>query len=237
MEISKLSRAEKMQMAEAKKTAILAFLASGEVYTTLPILMLLLKKSESTLRRTVELMVKEKLLRLEALEVGSKKVVLIGITDHGVGMADRAGLCPSFASGKTNPAYVTHHLLTQETRIKAVNSGGTDWLPGRALRNKSYLKVPDALYVMDGKTIAVEVERNIKTPKRYAEVVSNYLQEMSKKSWTEVHYITTPNVVPRIQKIFNELGTVTVKGTVVKLEQKHLDRFKFYSFDDYLSSN
>jgi len=236
MEISKLSRAEKMQMAENKQSAILSFLASGEVYTTLPILMLLLKRSESTIRRTVELMLKENLLKLEPLEVGSKKTILIGITPHGVGMADRAGLCPHFAIGRTNPAYVSHHLAVQETRIKAVNFGGTDWLPGRALRNKSYLKVPDALYVMDGRTIAVEVERNIKTPKRYAEVMSNYLQEMSKKSWTEVHYITTPNVVPRIQKIFNELGTVTVKGTVVKLEQKHLGRFKFYSFDEYLSS-
>lgn len=237
MEFSKLSRAEKMAMAEAKQTAILSFLASGEVYTTFDILKLLLGRSDSTVRRTIELMVKEKLLRLEPLEVGSKKTILIGITNHGVGMADRAGLCPCFATGKTNPAYVTHHITTQVIRIKAVNAGGTEWLPGRALRNKGFLKVPDALYQMDGKTIGVEVELNIKTPKRYSEIVSNFLQEMSKKSWTEVHYITTPNVVPRIQKIFNELGTVNVKGTVVKLEQKHLDRFKFYSFDEYLSSN
>ncbi|MDD4911913.1 MAG: hypothetical protein PHP57_06415 [Sideroxydans sp.] len=237
MEFSKLSRAEKMAMAEAKQSAILTFLASGEVYTTFDILKLLLGRSESTVRRTIEVMLKEKLIRLESLEVGSKKTVLIGITEHGVAMADRAGLCPNYILGRTNPAYVTHHVMTQKTRIKAVKAGATEWLPGRALRNKSYLKVPDALYKIGDKTVGVEVERHLKSPKRYADVVANHLQEMSKKSWSEVHYLLPPLAVPKIQKIFNELGTVTVKGTVVKLEQKHLDRFKFYSFDEYLSSN
>ncbi|MCY0629146.1 hypothetical protein OVX87_32890 [Klebsiella pneumoniae] len=51
------------------------------------------------------------------------------------------------------------------------------------------MKVPDALAELDGRTVAFEVERTVKSRRRYQEVVSGYLFNRRANGIDEIWYI------------------------------------------------
>ena len=90
-------------------------------------------------------------------------------------------------------------------------------------------KIPDAIATSPaGMRVAIEIERHIKTPKRYEEIISAHLQSISKKLWREVHYLTPDGLATRVAKAFENVKSVPVNGDRVQLEQIHRDRFRFY---------
>lgn len=233
MKISELSFAEKQSRAAEKRQAILAFLARGETYTILTIAAKVMGCSERSALRTLDGLSRDGALKTEALFVQSRKIRIFGVTAHGLALAGESD-GSYFEVGRTNPSYVPHHIKTQRARLAAEAAGWKSWQPGKTLHKLGLLKVPDALAVKpDGSKIAVEIERHIKTKKRYEQVVSFHLQEISKKSWAEVHYLTQPELITPLQNIFQKIETIPVKGERVTLEQKHRERFKFFSLAEW----
>ena len=224
---------EKQARAADKRQVILSFLASGEVYTTVNIAARVMGCSVRSAIRTLNALIRETELKSETLLVQSRKVQIFGVTPHGLALAGKFD-GTYFELGRTNPSNVPHHIQTQIARLSAEAAGWSAWQPGKTLYGGGYLKVPDALSIRpDGAKIAIEIENHIKSRKRFEQVVSFHLQEMSKKSWAEVHYLTQPELILPLQNIFQRIETIPVKGERVSLEPKHRERFKFFSLANW----
>ena len=233
MSISQMTFAEKQARRDEKRSAILLFLASGEGYTNLQIAARVMKCSIRAARDTLDALVRDGALKSESLFVQSRNIRIFGITPHGLALVNETE-GPYFELGRTNSSYVPHHLATQTARLAAEAAGWTNWQPGKILYKTGLLKVPDALCVtLDHRKVAIEIERHIKTKKRYEEILSLHLQEITKKSWHEVHYLTQPELITPLQNIIQRIETIPVKGERVVLEEKHRDRFSFYSLADW----
>lgn len=107
---------------------------------------------------------------------GSVKTVLHGITSQGLAYAwdlnEEPERCSPWEPSKTNPLFVPHQIATQKTRIKAEQLGWQNWKPARSLMRIGLPKVPDGEALSpDSQCVAIEVEREIKTDRRYEAVV------------------------------------------------------------------
>lgn len=231
--ILEMSFLEKQARAQEKRDAILDFLGSGECYTSLHISSRVMSCSVRAARDTLDALIRDGALKSETVLVQSRRLKLYGITPHGLALANEFD-SQYFEVGRTNPSYVPHHLETQAARLDAEAAGWTNWQPGKNLYKTGLLKVPDALCVTpDDRKVAIEIERHIKTRKRYEEILSLHLQEMSKKSWSEVHYLAKPELIRPLQNIFRRIEAIPVKGERVVLEEKHRDRFRFFSMAEW----
>lgn len=228
-----MSHLQKQVRAEAKKQLLLAFLASGEVYTSADIAARVMSCSRTCADRTLSSLALSGSLKFETHYVNSRKMHLYGITPHGLVMVDVFDK-PHFELGRTNSSYIPHHLETQQARLAAEAAGWTNWRPGKILYNTALKKVPDALITDPaGNVVAIECERHIKTLKRYEEILSLHLQEMTQRKWREVHYLTPPGLAKRVEAVFLKIESVRVNGNREPLEQKHRARFKFYEQKDW----
>lgn len=231
----RLTHEQRLARAAAKRELLLQWLSTGEVYTSLSIASRLMSVSHSSAQRTLAGLVRNRALKFESHFVASRKTFIYGITPHGLALCDKFDV-PHFQIGKTNSSYITHHLETQQARLSAEASGWTDWRPGKILYGQNLPKVPDALATSPkGARVAIEIERHIKTPKNYEEVIAGHLMCISKRLWSEVHYLTPAGLSKRVQKSFEQVTTVPVKGDRVALEQAHRDRFKFFELSDWPS--
>lgn len=230
-EIPKMTYEERQARAQAKRGAILGFLASGEVYTSVVVAAQVMVASPSAAERTLIGLVRDGALKCESHMVSSRKTHIYGITPHGLALMDRFDR-PYFQLGRTNSAYILHHLETQRARLAAEEAGWMDWTPGKLLHSQDLKKIPDAIATSPvGVRVAIEIERHIKTPKRYEEIISAHLQSISKKLWREVHYLTPEGLATRVEKAFENVKSVPVNGDRIQLEQAHRDRFRFYELN------
>jgi len=232
-EIPKMTYEERQARAQAKKDTILAFLASGEVYTSVVVAAQVMATSHSAAERTLAGLVRDGALKREIHMVDSRKMNLYGITPHGLALMDCFDR-PYFQLGRTNSSYIPHHLETQRARLAAEEAGWTDWTPGKLLHGQGLKKIPDAIATSPaGVRVAIEIERYVKTPKRYEEIISAHLQSISKKLWREVHYLTPDGLAMRVAKAFENVKSVPVNGDRIQLEQAHRERFRFYELKNW----
>lgn len=228
-----MSYQERIVRAQAKRTLILTFLASGEMYSTTQIIARLLANSPSSAERTLVWLVKSGALKTEQHLIGSRLTNIYGITSHGLALADVFDM-PYFQLGRTNSAYIPHHLETQTARLNSESAGWTSWQPGKTMHNLGLKKIPDALVINPaGMRVAIEIERHIKTPKRYSEIISSHLQSITQNKWDEVHYISNATLFKKVAGVFQHINSIPVLGEKMKLEQKHRDRFKFFDLSSW----
>ena len=229
---SQMTYTERMARAVAKQTLLRNFLASGEVYTSISIAAQLMACSISSAQRTLKSMVRFGELKCEVHLVEGRKLSLWGVTPHGLALADQFDR-PHFELGRISSSYIPHHLLTQQARLQA-EAVGWAWQPGKLLHNTGLPKVPDGLGIRpDERKVAIEIEQNIKSQRRFQSAVAQHLLSIKKGHWAEVYYLTHPELKQTLQKAFTRIETVPVPGGNAKLEESHKNRFKFYSFDEF----
>lgn len=231
----RMSFLEKQSRADAKRELVLQFLASGEVFSTVTMLSRVISASPSSTTRTLDYLTRDGAVKSEIHMIRCRHSHIYGITPHGLGLVGKFD-ARYFELGKTNAAYIPHHLDTQVARLNAEDEGWKDWQPGKALYGQSLEKVPDALATDPGeKRVAIEIERHIKTPKRYAEIISAHLQAITQKRWAEVHYLCPDGLHKKVEAAFAHIDSVFVKGERVPLLQKHRDCFKFFALNSWLT--
>jgi len=224
-----MSYAEKQSRAVFKRSTLMGFLASGEVWTTLSVTAELLQTTERNALRLLQTLVKEKLIKVDEGIVEHSNLKLYGISDHGIAVTESANPgCRAFQIGKTNPSYVQHHVQGQILRIRGEQAGWTDFMPGKLLLvdNASRLKkLPDGLCTRsDSRRCAWEIERYVKSPKRLTDVLSAHLQQIVGKHYDYVYYFV-PDVAAQ-QRAFAKVEFVVVDGNKIKLNETHRARFK-----------
>ncbi|MDX4329778.1 MobC family replication-relaxation protein, partial [Klebsiella pneumoniae] len=128
--------------------------------------------------RFLDSLVAKGLLVRAKYPVDGRQVSVWGLTPHGVAFSfdedePLTDVIP-FQPSRVSAAQLPHRLAVQSLRLAMEARGASGWryLHRMALKG---MKVPDALAELDGRTVAFEVERTVKSRRRYQEVVSGYL--------------------------------------------------------------
>lgn len=205
---------KKLDRALEKRDAILRFLADGEVYMTVDSAMVLLSVSRSVAGAALKALETHKTLKSETLlvpdDAGQPRVTRIyGITQTGRAVVDSDPAFPVFEMGRTNPLWVPHHRRCQLSRIAAEQAGWKDWTSERVLRadGAKLKKIPDSLVTSpSGLKVAIEVERHVKSIKRYEDIQRLYFADLKSRKIDRVVYICPSSIAQSIQKIFRHLA-------------------------------
>lgn len=231
--IPRMSRLEIMARAEAKQQLVLDFLSSGEVWSTGPILQMLLGLSARRVQALLQRMERDGLLKSVRVDGFGKLQNACGITPTGLAFSENAAAdCPRFEC-LPSPQFMQHHLDTQRARLQA-EAAGWQWTPGKLLYNKGFQKVPDALATSPtGERVAVEIERTIKTPLRYAQVIPAALKDVKAGQYSRVIYISPQGRADAVFRALHRVAVVKVSGDSVKLTDAHWLRFIFANLTDW----
>lgn len=223
--LPKMNHADRMKRADDKKIRLLSFLADHEVYTSCEIAAQVMGVSRRRATDMLARLERNQFLRSEVHMVVSRQLRLYGITPHGLAAADADPDAPFFELGRTNSSWIQHKLNCQALRFVAERAG-CEWMPERKIHHHAkvfggWKKIPDGFYSTPaGLSIAVEVERFAKTPKRYREIIISYMQ----MDVTEIHYVSPPGVSPLIKSSFSKCRN---------LPEGWEKKFKFFDFGQW----
>lgn len=241
--------AERMARAQEKRRAVLRFLRD-EIWTATDVVANLLGVTYPAAHALMKAMARDGLTQSADTFVqssrGARKVVLHGITAQGLAYAwdlgEVAETRTPWEPSKTNALFVPHNLETQLARVRAERLGWTNWKPARALMGLGLPKLPDGeVRDPDGVSVAVEVEREVKTDKRYEAVLGAYVAQIKADGrWARVDYLCPDaDFAARLARVFARLKQLRLEGVsggaakVGELQQAHLDRLRFYAAEEW----
>lgn len=229
------SFAERQSRTAEKRDKLLRFLRD-ETWSSLANLSDLLGMSISPTFKTLQQLTRDDFLvehKIPELRLG-----LWGITPKGLAFAwdesEAMAFRPYFEPGKLSVTSIRHNLDIQRARLIAERAGWTGWIPGTRLP-PGLKKRPDAVASNTaGEKIAVEVERSVKTQKRYESIFSIYLQLIRQGHYQSVHYVCPDAALaPRLQRLFGLVQAVPVAGDRVPISERHRARFPVFALDNW----
>lgn len=243
---------ERRERAQAKRREILRFLRY-EGWTTTEVVSVLLGVGYSAAHQALKNLQRDGLTSSSAVFVpgrqGAVRTVLHGVTAQGLAYAfdldEPQDARSPWEPSKTNPLFVPHQVMTQLARVRAEQQGWRDWLPARALMRLGLPKLPDGeAYNPEGERVAIEIEREIKTDRRYEAVIGAYIAQIKTDGrWARVDYLCPDSdFAARLARNFGRLQQLRLETPgqptkVGKLEPAHLTRFRFYAHCDWPSGN
>jgi hypothetical protein len=231
-----LPRELRLARAGEKRRQVLRFLRD-ELWTSADVLGLLMGlPNRQNVHTTLVALERDLLVRRAAIAVPGKHVTLWGITAHGQAMAaddDEEIRGRTFEPSKVPVVFAQHILDVQRLRIAAESAGWTNWVNGdRIERWTTGQKRPDAWAVdLQGRRVAIECERTLKSVKRYQVIVSDWLQAIRRDDVQRVIWVSpSADVCARVRKIITSVTEVRVAGQLVKVPA---DRYANLYFCDY----
>ncbi len=227
---------ERQNRTQQKQDVLLKFLRD-ETWSSAGILALRLELSSTAIYKTLRRLAEQEFIKY--YYVRDLQFKIWGITPKGLlyswsddeVMEDR----PVFEPSKIKPVMIHHHLDLQLARLNAEGLGWCYWRLGSQLP-KGVAKRPDAIVLSqpESMTIAVELERTIKTKKRYEVIFSIYLQAIKRGDYDSIHYVCPDSeFASRLERLFQLIRTVPVAGTRVQVTDKHRARFPVFALADW----
>ncbi|MEQ1106305.1 MobC family replication-relaxation protein [Acinetobacter ursingii] len=235
---------EKAKRIEDKQSIILEFLAH-ETFSTSEILGQVLGLSRTATFKTLKSMENQDLVRLHHIEyelAQRGKQTIWGLTPTGALLATDLDnfQIDFYEAGRIATSTMAHSLAIQRVKVAGLKKGWTDWISSRKLKQiaakdkKKWLQIPDALATSpDGKTVAFEVEKTIKTPKRYESILSNYAKMFLDETVDQVFYICPENIAKRLEMLFFKFNKITIDGRSYPVHENVLKRIQFLSYDEW----
>lgn len=229
---------------EEKQNIVLEFL-SHEVFSTSEILGQLLNLGRTSTYKTLKAMEKKDMVRLYDIEyelAQRGKQTIWGLTPKGALLATDLNdfQVDFYEAGRIATSTMAHSIAIQRVKVTGLRKGWTDWLSSRKLRQiatkdkTKWLQIPDALAISpQAKRIAFEIEKTIKTPKRYQVILSNYAKMFLDKTVDEVFYICPENIAKRLERLFSNIDKIIVDGKSYPLHENVLKRIRFLSFEEW----
>ena len=214
-----------------KKIAIILHFLRDETWSSGSVLAILLGLSRTGIYKTLNQMESKGFIRSHQIPELKKK--LYGITAQGLFyswseeelMQDR----PIFEPGRIKISTIQHYLDTQLARLSARKKGWDRWIPGHLLP-KGIAKRPDAMVTTEkGITIGIEIERTVKSRKRYEAIFAIYLQAIKRGEYDYIHYICPDEVfASRLKRLFGSIHAIPIAGKRIDINEKHRARFPVY---------
>jgi len=223
---------ERNERREQKHSTILQWLRD-ETWTTVEIISNLLEMTRQGSWKTLKQMEVAGFLRESKIKVVGKSFIsLWGITPHGLAYAWSLNEIPEdrpvFEPSRIALSMIEHNLDLQRARLYKSRQNWTNWVRGERLGFKVKNR-PDAIAQdNNGEIVAIEIERTVKTKKRYRQIMSSHLQQINKGTWNRVEYICLDDLMAkRLERIFNTIDYVLVNRQKVKINDRHYEKFTF----------
>lgn len=224
-----------------EKIKILLNFLKEETYSDFKTLMLLFgfkdHKSLYTLLTKIESM---GLIQKYVLAARTIKISLWGITSDGIAvvLTPEDNIFPArFEPSRITGWTLDHHLDNQVARIILEKKGAYGWVNGDRSTFLSQYQVkhrPDGVITLpDGKVIAIETERHLKTRARYQSIIASHLLARTQKHWLYVFYIVpNPQKKRALELLFGSVKHVIVNHQHIQLEERHRNVFRIYTLDE-----
>ena len=236
------SRVEQREIRSAKEHTILSFLLD-EGYSTSKILALVLNMTPNGMQRILRAMEVKQLIKAHqvAVPLSERKFSIWGLTPTGAALVipEKESL-QFFEVGRVKPVTMEHSLALQHVKAIALRSGWIGWESSSRLLKKAnesrstWVQVPDAVARSPkGRKVAIELERTVKTPKRYVEILANYAEMMAMGTIDEVIYVCPEKLAPRLERLFHRIEKIIFKGKVIPIPTGLLERFYFIPNEEW----
>jgi hypothetical protein len=127
--------------------------------------------------------------------------------------------------------------LNQKVRLVLESQGATGWINGDRKHFLTEFNVkhrPDGVITLaNGNRVAIETERNLKTPRRYQEIMKSHLVARKAEKWQHVYYVLPDEQKKMaLTKIFDGIAFLNFGGRPIAIEQQHRDVFRFFTLDE-----
>lgn len=219
-----------------KRDTLLKFLAS-EGFSSLPIIAEVLQLGKPAGCKTLGQLARAGLVANQDVPAGAGVLKIYHLTPHGRAMAfdprDTAQEFKDIEINRIAPSSIGHALDCQRLRLALKAQGWTQWQSDRELHVLNNLaKIPDAIANLPtGERAAIEVERTIKTKKRYQSILSEYVQMINAHQVQQVHYFSPiEGVAERVERIFKSVDYILIGTRRIQVDPLWLNRFKFQPF-------
>jgi len=232
------SYAERCERACQKQQTLLKFMRD-ETWTSAAIAAQVLQQTLPAAYKSLAIFERKNLLIRH--EIPQLKMHIWGITPMGLlhawddePMQNRSYFQPS----KISHVMVQHHLDLQQARFHAARADWGEWLPGNLLPGELKQR-PDAVVKSQiGESIAVELERTVKTKKRYEAIFSHYLQSIKNGDYHCVHYVCPDaDFAAKLRRLFALIDAIPVAGQRVQINEKHRARFPVHALSHWPPSH
>ena len=227
---------ERQKRIKEKKQALLSWLADF-IWTTPELAgQVMALTTRAGINKTLKRLQDEQLIKEAFITLADNRDLrVIGITPNGLFWCDSNPTATdkiSFDPNRVAQSTIIHRLDVQRCRIKLGNHG-TKWVSENSY-SKHITYRPDAIFQASGRTIALELERTAKTKKRYQQIVTQHLRQINNKSYDQVHYVSTvPGFAVRLERLFNSITKLPVRGQQVLFSDELRKHFKFYDFNNW----
>ncbi|MDI3260279.1 MAG: hypothetical protein QJR02_11345 [Sinobacteraceae bacterium] len=227
----KMSRAEIMARSKAKRQMVLDWCAT-ESFTSPAVVAVMLGISHRRGGKLLADMARDGLMVRDDFHGEGSPVW--GITTLGLGYANAPQVIGrEYEPGRITPAFARHELDVQLARVRAFAAGWTDWTPSRLLHGTGLKKVPDAIAVTpSGERVAVEIERSIKSLRRYREAIAAQLRDMRAGRYGRVIYVS-PGHAAALERTLRRVGEVRIAGERLRLGDAHFARYRVLDFASF----
>ena len=196
-------------------------------------------ESRTAAHKNLARMEDEGLLRRHKVEgLGGGAITLWGITSHGQALAfdpaTEAPVASYFEPNRVAEITIRHALDLQRLRMQGERAGWRDWTNGDRLPELlKGGKRPDAMATSPaGLKTAIEIERTIKTSKRYEQILASYLMALKSEQVHQVVWLSpTDDLALRLRAIVLGIRSVTIQKQRFAVDpQKHHGRLSFHGY-------
>lgn len=236
------SKAERDRIRAENEAKILSFLLE-EHFSTPKILAQHLRKTPNGTQRILRRMEANGLIKSHSVdfELSAWNQKIWGLTPTGTFLATPEDEDVKFFEvSRIKPVTMTHSLNLQRVKVTAISQGWSQWESSSKMlqtANKSrliWVQIPDAVGISPrGRKAAIELERTLKTPKRYVEILANYAEMLASETIAEVVYICPDYLVKRLERQFHKIEKIIFKGKVIAVHESLLKRFYFISYEKW----
>lgn len=233
---------EQKKIRDAKELAILYFLLD-EGYSKVAVLALFLAMTPNGVQRRLRVMEAKQLIKVHKIDVplNSRKVSIWGLTRTGAALVTpKNEPLKFFEVGRVKPITMDHSLDLQRVKAAGLRGGWSEWkssskmLKTANMNRSEWRQVPDAVAISpEGRKVAIELERTLKTPKRYVEILANYAEMLVSEVVQEVFYVCPDELVKRVEQDFHKIEKIIFRGRVMPVHESLLKRFNFISYTDW----
>lgn len=232
------------QRIEEKQNIILEFL-SHEVFSTSEILGQLLNLSRTAAYKTLKSMEKRDLIQMYSIEyelAQRGKQTIWGLTPQGALFATdfESAKVDFYEAGRIATSTMAHSIAIQRVKVNGIAKGWTNWVSSRRLRQLAaqdkakWRQIPDAIAVSaEGKTVAFEIERTVKTPARYEVILGHYAKMLVDETVNDVFYIGPERIIKRLQRLFSMIDKIVINAKTYPVHDNVRKHIHFLSFEDW----
>lgn len=239
---SLLSPTERAAAIRAKRDAILGWFRNYP-WSHVDVLTEVVGLGQWAIQATLAKMKRDELVRsADILIARGGSVRIWGLTHHGLHLAIPIGEelqdLAVFEPSKVAVSTLEHDIAVQLIHARALHLGWADWQTASqaaGLLAKRGLKIPDAIATSPGgERTAIEVERTLKSFRRYEELLVSYLAGRKAGLWQRVLYLSpTQDLAARVERAYKAVRKARYNGQTFEVTSAHLAPFSFMTFDTF----